>query len=113
MSKSSPALIADLENAGSTLLAEVVRDQMHEKVAVLRASLAAVAGTERAAMRDYLRPSRVWRRKAEELHTVADRTTSQRTRETFRYLARSYELLADRLEAAEKLRAVDKEFEAG
>ena len=112
MPKSPPPVIADLEDAGSKLLAEIVRDQMHEKVNVLRASLASVKDAERAAMRDYVRPSRVSRRKAEELHTIADQTTSQQARETFRYLARSYELLADRLEASET-RDAEKKSEAG
>ena len=64
-------------------------------------------------MRDYLRPSRVSRRKAEELNTVAEQATSEQARQTFRNLARSYELLADRFEASENRRAADKKSEVG
>lgn len=82
MSKSPPRSLTDLD-ADSEQAAARVREQMHEKVSVLRASLVSAMDAERAAMRDYLRPSRVWRRKAEELHTVADQTMNQRARETF------------------------------
>ena len=109
-----------LEDAGSSVLAEFVRDEMHNSVEALREKLAAAmdasakaAAADNKAMREYLRPSRSWRLKAEELHTVADQTTSPRAKETFRFLARSYDLLADRVDASEDKKSGSAEPKVG
>jgi hypothetical protein len=97
-----------LEDVGSSELAEFVRDEMHDRVEALREKLvsamdasAKAASAEHRAMKVYLTSAQAWRRKAEELHTIADQTTSPKAKETFRFLARSYDLLADRVEASE------------
>jgi hypothetical protein len=102
----------DLEAVGGEVLAEIARDQMHGTVSVLRGKLesamdasAKAASADNKAMRGYLRPSCSWRMKAEELHTIADHTTSARAKGTFRFLAQSYDALADRVEATEKVKA--------
>jgi hypothetical protein len=100
--------LAQLEDVGADILAELARDRMHDTVSALRekivAAMDASAKAEAASnqsTRTTRRPARSWRMKAEELHTVADQTTNLKAKEALRYLARSYERLADRIDAGE------------
>lgn len=97
------------EEVGGHMLAELTRHRMHDSVSALRDRLAhAMEASARAAAasNEVMRGTpRSWRMKAEELNTVADQTTNAKARAALRYLARSYDLLADRIEAGETARS--------
>jgi hypothetical protein len=108
--KSGPQ--AQYESAGADVLSDYVRGEMHAKVATLREKLAAAREASERAAKAYdqvrrltMGNARSWRMKAEELRTVADQTGSPKAADVYRQLARSYDVMAERAEAATRTNA--------